>query len=123
MSVRKIHLAAPVILALTSASWIASAAAQSVQIVTPATVQSQQEIVIAPTAPPPMRVETVPPPPSEEARTMYWRPGRWMWDGTNWAWAAGQYVERPAPQANWEPGRWEQRPNGGYVWVDGRWQG
>jgi hypothetical protein len=129
--VRRIHLAVPVIAGLAGATWIAPAEAQSVQVVTPApvsvqpqfSVQPQSEIVIAPNAPPPPRVETIPPPPSVEAQTMYWRPGRWRWDGANWAWLGGEYVERPAPQAIWEPGHWVQQPSGGYVWVDGRWQG
>ncbi|MEJ0015767.1 MAG: hypothetical protein WDN25_04225 [Acetobacteraceae bacterium] len=98
------------------------ALAQSVQIITPAPAPAQA-VIIAPNAPPPPRVETIPPPPSVEARVMYWRPGHWAWDGVNWNWAPGQYVQRPTPQAVWEPGHWAQQPTGGYVWVDGRWQG
>lgn len=120
MLVRRIHLAVP---AFVLATGVASAMAQSVQIITPAPVPVQSQVVIAPTAPPPPRIETVPPPPSEQARVMYWRPGHWMWDGASWSWAQGQYAERPSPQAVWQPGHWMQQPTGGYIWVDGRWEG
>jgi hypothetical protein len=118
MLLRRVHLATPMVLLAMGAT---SAMAQSVQFETPTAVQS--EAYIAPSAPPPPRVETLPPPPSDEARVMYWRPGHWMWDGASWSWSQGQYVERPAPQAVWEPGHWVQRPSGGYVWVGGRWRG
>ncbi len=119
MLARRIHLALPALLLSASA---VPALAQSVQIITPAPAPAQA-VIIAPNAPPPPRVETIPPPPSVEARVMYWRPGHWAWDGVNWNWAPGQYVQRPTPQAVWEPGHWAQQPTGGYVWVDGRWQG
>ncbi len=76
-------------------------------------------IVIAPSAPPPPRVETVPPPP---ASVDVWTQGHWAWNGSNWDWVPGQYITRPAPQATWIPGHWE-RQSDGYVWVDGRWAG
>jgi hypothetical protein len=118
MLVRRMYFAGSMLLLPLGAS----ALAQTV-VVGPTPVPAQSQVYVAPTAPPPPRVETVPPPPSEAARVMYWRPGHWMWDGASWSWAQGQYVERPAPQAVWEPGHWAQQPTGGYVWVDGRWQG
>ena len=120
MLFRPIQLAVPVLALIAGTT---SAMAQSVQFITPAPTPVQSQVIIAPSAPPPPRIETVPPPPGEEARVMYWRPGHWMWDGANWAWAPGQYVSRPTPQAVWEPGHWVQQPSGGYVWVDGRWEG
>jgi len=113
----------PVISLFAGAAAAPMAHAQGVQIITTPAVQPQSQVIIAPTAPPPPRVETVPPPPSEEARVMYWRPGHWAWDGANWTWETGQYVERPSTQAVWEPGHWVQQPGGGYVWIDGHWQG
>lgn len=74
-------------------------------------------IVIAPTAPPPPRVEMVPQPP---APVDVWTPGHWAWNGATWEWVPGQYIARPAPQASWVPGHWEPQA-GGYVWVDGHW--
>ena len=119
MLLRKAHFIAPTIGLLAATSL---AQAQPVQVITPSPVPAES-VVIAPTAPPPARVETIPAPPSVEAQTMYWRPGHWMWSGANWAWQPGTYVERPAPQAVWAPGHWEQQPTGGYVWIDGHWQG
>jgi len=78
-----------------------------------------QTEIIAPSAPPPMRVEPVPPPPS--AGTVSWEPGFWSWNGGNWVWVAGHYVERPSAQAVWEPGHWVEQANG-WLWVAGRWQ-
>ena len=63
---RRLHLAAPMVLLGMGAT---SAMAQPVQVITPTVVQS--EAYIAPSAPPPPRVETLPPPPSDEARVMY----------------------------------------------------
>ena len=117
MLVRSIHLAATASVLLAGAA-ILPAHAQ-VQVIAPAPVQSS-EVIIAPNAPPPPRVETIPAPP---AQTMLWRPGHWMWTGANWSWQQGEYVQRPEPTAVWEPGHWSQRPDGGYVWVDGHWQG
>ena len=120
MLVRRIHLTVPVFALLAGAT---TAMAQSVQVITPAPVPVQSQVVIAPSAPPPPRVETIPAPPTVESHVMYWRPGHWMWDGASWSWSQGQYVERPAPQAVWQPGHWVQRPTGGYIWMDGRWEG
>jgi hypothetical protein len=121
MKTRTLSIAIPVISGLVAAT---AAMAQPLQLVTPAPVQyGQSTVVIAPNAPPPPRVETIPQPPSAEAQVMYWQPGHWMWNGANWEWASGQYVQRPAPQAVWQPGHWAQQPSGGYVWVDGHWQG
>jgi len=122
MSVRKIYLTLPALALVTGVVSAAPAGAQSV-VIAPAPAQPPSQVIIAPNAPPPPRLETIPPPPSEEARVMYWRPGHWAWDGMNWTWSTGTYVERPSAQAVWEPGHWAQQPNGGYVWVDGRWQG
>jgi hypothetical protein len=99
------------------------AMAQSVQVITPPPVAVQPQVVIAPAAPPPPRIEVIPPAPPVPANVMVWRPGHWMWDGSNWSWSQGQYVERPNPQAVWEPGHWVLQSTGGYVWVDGRWAG
>ncbi len=74
-------------------------------------------VVVAPYAPPPLRVETPPPPPSALAM---WQPGHWSWDGTQYAWVAGHYVERPSATANWVPGYWQQGP-AGWTWINGYW--
>jgi hypothetical protein len=106
------RLGVPVLAAIAIGSLATSAFAQS------------STIIVAPSAPPPPRVETMPPPPppTPEPRAMTWQAGHWAWNGTAWAWAEGQYVQRPQPTAEWEPGHWALQPAGGYVWVDGRWR-
>jgi hypothetical protein len=74
-------------------------------------------VIVAPYAPPPLRVETAPPAPSALAM---WQPGHWGWNETQYAWVAGHYVERPSPSANWTPGYWQQGP-AGWTWADGYW--
>jgi hypothetical protein len=71
----------------------------------------------APSAPPPLRVETIPPAPSASE---YWQPGHWAWNG-DWSWISGHYVERPQNMSAWVPGHWDQQASS-YTWVDGHWQ-
>jgi hypothetical protein len=78
--------------------------------------------VIAPRPPPPVRYEVAPPPPRERAEILVWDPGHWRWDGHDWDWVPGHYVERPRHEAQWEPGHWAERPNGTWVWVAGHWR-
>jgi hypothetical protein len=73
--------------------------------------------LVAPYAPPPARAEN--PPPSSSPLAM-WQPGHWSWNGSQYVWMAGHYVERPSSSANWIPGYWQQGA-GGWTWVDGRW--
>lgn len=62
---------------------------------------SAAEVILAPSAPPPLRAEVVPAP----------RMG-YVWDRGHWRWYHGQYV--------WAPGHW-QRVRVGYHWVPGHW--
>jgi hypothetical protein len=81
-------------------------------------VEQPRGEVIVRQAPPPPRYEVIPPPPREFVE---WRPGHWRWDGREYAWIPGEYVERPRREARWEPGHWAERPNG-WVWVEGHWR-
>jgi hypothetical protein len=101
----------PMIAAVAAVGLAASASAQ------PST------IIIAPTAPPPPRVEIVPAAPPQSTQAMGWQAGHWAWNGTAWSWEEGQYVQAPQAAAVWEPGHWSQQASGGYVWVDGHWRG
>lgn len=78
--------------------------------------------IAAPKPPPPARYEVPPPPPPARAETAVWDPGRWRWDGHDWIWVPGHFIERPRREAQWEPGHWQERPNGGWVWVEGHWR-
>jgi hypothetical protein len=98
--------------ALTAAGLLAMAGVATAQTST---------VVIAPSAPPPPRVETIPAPP--QAQTLSWQAGHWAWNGASWNWVDGHYVQAPQPTAVWEPGHWQPQPSGGYIWVDGQWRG
>lgn len=71
----------------------------------------------APIAPPPEQAEMVPPPPGPNS---VWVPGRWSYNGTDWAWIGGRYETRPTSTAQWIPGHWTQQGNA-WVWTSGRW--
>jgi hypothetical protein len=51
-----------------------------------------------------------------------WIPGQYNWDPAagNYAWAAGQFVLPPRPNAQWIAGHWQQTPTS-WIWLDGRW--
>ena len=83
-----------------------------------ASAMAQSTVVIAPSAPPPIRQETVPPAPAPD---VVWQSGHWAWNGAQYVWVNGVYVARPRPQVAWVPGHWDQTPTG-YTWVDGYWQ-
>ncbi len=78
--------------------------------------------IVAPRAPPPVRYEVVPPPPAGRVEVVTWDPGHWHWNGHEYVWVPGHYVERPRREAVWEPGHWAERPNGAWVWVEGHWR-
>lgn len=71
-----------------------------------------------PTVPAP-RAEMVPAPPVSPV-LLIWRPGHYDWDGTGYAWVAGQWVERAGHGTLWQDGYWQ--PQGlGSVWVPAHW--
>jgi hypothetical protein len=71
-------------------------------------------------APPPPRVEVVPPPPAPIEREV-WVPGHWRWNGRDYVWDSGHYIERPSVRAEYESGHWVQTA-GGWTWVPGHWR-
>lgn len=74
--------------------------------------------LVAPYPPPAKRAEIPPPPPSTDA---LWQAGHWTWNGANFIWTPGSYIQRPTPTANWLPGYWVQDASG-WIWTDGHWQ-
>jgi WXXGXW repeat (2 copies) len=77
----------------------------------------QPAVTVAPHPPPPRRAEIPPAAPSPQA---LWRFGRWRWDGRQYVWLPGEYIQRPSPSANWRPGYWQEGPDG-WMWVEGQW--
>lgn len=74
-------------------------------------------VVIAPSAPPPPQVEAPPPPP---APSYVWEPGHWAWNGAQFNWEVGKYVQKPTATATYVPGHWQQYSDG-WGWVPGEW--
>lgn len=75
------------------------------------------QIVEVPTPLPPDREEVIPPPPGEK---LVWVKGHWKWEGTEWVWKPGHYIEKPHPEAAWVPGHYVQKSYG-LVYVPGHW--
>ena len=86
----------------------------------PSAMAQLQAEVYVPEAPPPPRVEVVPVLPHERVEREFWHPGHWRWNGHEYVWIAGRYVDRPRTGAVWVPGRWERRP-GGWLYIEGHW--
>jgi hypothetical protein len=49
-----------------------------------------------------------------------WTPGYWGWDGSDYYWVPGTWVEPPASDLLWTPGYWGWR-DGFYGWNPGYW--
>lgn len=75
--------------------------------------------VTAPRPPPVARVEVVPAPPGPTS-VFVWQPGRWHWNGGDYVWVSGRYVQRPAQYRQWVAGRWVDR-RGFWEWQPGHW--
>ncbi len=78
-----------------------------------------REVVVAKPPPAPM-AEVVPAPPGPP-EAWVWQPGHWRWDGREYVWQRGRYVERPRRAAEWVPPHWQER-GGGWVYVAGHWR-
>ncbi len=71
-----------------------------------------------PPPPPPVRMEE---PPVAPAPVDVWTPGHWEWNGREYVWAQGQWVEPPYANAVWVPSHWEWNGRD-WVWIAGHWQ-
>ena len=70
---------------------------------------------------PPPRAEMVPPPPG--GGRMIWEPGHWHWNGAQYVWFGGHYVERRPNYGHYVPGHWAWSPRlGRYEWIAAHWQ-
>ncbi|KVU57614.1 YXWGXW repeat-containing protein [Burkholderia cepacia] len=86
-----------------------------VVVAEPVAVRTEEVVIVAPNAPPPVRYEVVP-----AARVGYvWDRGHWHWEHGRYVWIGGHWeAERVGMQ--WVPGHWDQRgPN--WFWTRGHW--
>ena len=79
---------------------------------------SDRPVDSAPRPPPQVIVEQMPPAPGP---AFVWQPGHWRWNGHDYFWVPGHYVERPRHVREWVAPHWEQR-NGAYVLFEGHWR-
>ncbi|MBS0507452.1 MAG: YXWGXW repeat-containing protein [Proteobacteria bacterium] len=83
---------------------------------TPAHAAVAMTAIVAPVAPPPMRVEVIPAAPFVRA---VWIPGHWYWQTGRYVWLPGHYTY-PRVGLRWVPAHWRLR--GGYwYFAPGRW--
>jgi hypothetical protein len=68
-------------------------------------------------APPALPVYAQPPVPEPG---YLWTPGYWAWDGSDYYWVPGTWVEPPESDYLWTPGYWGWN-DGLYVWNAGYW--
>ena len=68
-------------------------------------------------APPPLPIYVVPTPPTED---LVWAPGHWRWDGYDYFWVPGTWVEAPEPGLLWTPGYWAWNQDQ-FLWREGYW--
>jgi hypothetical protein len=76
-------------------------------------------VVYAPVAPPPLYAETVPlvaPSP-----VSVWIGGYWGWGGSSYVWRPGRWAVPPRAGYVWQPRRWSPGPRGGWQSSGGRW--
>ncbi len=101
------------------------AACGSKVVVTPAPTPM---VATAPSSAVVATVPTVPAPPTttdaagvSPGSSYVWVQGYYNWDGSQYHWVPGSWVQVPNPGAAWVPAHW-QPTNGGYVWVAGTWR-
>ena len=83
-------------------------------------VLPQSGTTISP-VPPPQTLHEVKPDATDMVPYVIWRPGYWRWNGVNYEWARGYYMQKPNFSAAWMNDRWEGH-NYGWVFVPGYWK-
>lgn len=68
---------------------------------------------------PPIRAERVPAPP-QSSIVMIWQPGHYDWNGRDYVWTPGEWVDRAGHGTLWQDGYWQQT-NQSAAWVPAHW--
>jgi hypothetical protein len=66
---------------------------------------------------PELRREEVPPP----RRGFLWEPGHWRWDGREYFWVRGRWIEEGPRFRHFVHGHWERR-GPAWFWVEPHWE-
>jgi len=56
---------------------------------------------------PPIRAEQVPTPPHSQV-VLIWQPGHFDWNGVEYIWIPGEWVDRAGHGTLWQDGYWQQ---------------
>jgi hypothetical protein len=80
-----------------------------------------KEVIIIKEEPPPIPAPQVEVPGTAPSPDYVWTPGYWEWNGSEYVWISGKWMEVSTPQATWVPGHWQQT-GGGWMWVSGYWK-
>ena len=83
------------------------------------TPAAAQVVIVAPTAPPPLRMEAMPAPRPDAV----WVRGHWRWDGRGYVWVNGHWrpVEPGYSHRRYMDGGWVQTSRG-WEWREGGWR-
>lgn len=68
---------------------------------------------------PQIRSEEIPLPPVSSV-VLIWQPGHFDWDGTDYVWVPGEWVDRDGHGTAWRDGDWTGT-DASAVWVPGHW--
>jgi YXWGXW repeat-containing protein len=79
-------------------------------------------VVHAEKEPPPLQAEVIPPPPKGPADSFAWDAGHWHWDGNDYVWIPGHYIERPYQRGHWVRGGWHYDGERRWSWTPGHWE-
>ena len=68
---------------------------------------------------PPLQAEEVPLPPVSSVEVV-WKPGHFDWNGSDYIWISGEWVDRAGHGAMWQDGYWDGAGPAA-VWIPGNW--
>jgi hypothetical protein len=78
-----------------------------------------EEVMEPPLPPaPPLHMEERGVPPST---TSAWIPSHWEWNGHQWMWVHGEWMESPRTGAVWAPSHWGWNGHE-WIWIPGHWE-
>ena len=66
--------------------------------------------------------EVIPSPPEGKGDRYVWQLGYWDWDGKEYNWVPGHFVERPDGGGNWVDGHWIYAGTDHWIWIPGHWR-
>jgi hypothetical protein len=78
--------------------------------------------ITAPKPPPALQGDMAAPLPEGPPGYFVWDPAHWHWNGHDFVWMTGHYVERPYRGSTWVAGRWNDNKDGSWTWTPGHWR-